>query len=416
MLRMTIVVPKPASAGPAAAIDHAAAERMRTTVYRLAADDFTGRRVGTPGGRAAGAWLADELRQLGAAVTVDEFRIAGAVKDLYRTPLLRWTNDLGTWRLVHRRDFCEHLVTADTPEPRTGRLGLPGAADLRGAWLLTGDLSADRVARAAAAGALGLLIPRGTDEAGWMPKMIAGRHPFALPVLAVRVDLHQQMHAFAASGTGTVAASAPLRTVDVTGANILGVIRHGAAHGLSVLLTAHFDGVGDDPETRLPGAVDNASGVAVILEAARQLHACLAPHIGLAVALLDAEEAGAQGSVHHAPHVPAGTFVLNVDGAGELGEAAAVEVGGPAHPLLAALDRAGRDLGIPLRAAAMPSDNRRYAAAGLPTAGIGMGVPGYQTPAETPDRVQRDTLLAATRLVVATVQSLAGSDPTAPGR
>jgi hypothetical protein len=36
-----------------------------------------------------------------------------------------------------------------------------------------------------------------------------------------------------------------------------------------------------------------------------------------------------------------------------------------------------------------------------------MGMPGYQTPAETPDRVETDTLISATRLVVATVIELA---------
>jgi hypothetical protein len=55
----------------------------------------------------------------------------------------------------------------------------------------------------------------------------------------------------------------------------------------------------------------------------------------------------------------------------------------------------------------MASDNRRYAAAGLPAIGIGMGTPGYQTPAETPGRVDPATLIAATRLVLATVRHLA---------
>jgi aminopeptidase YwaD len=94
-------------------------------------------------------------------------------------------------------------------------------------------------------------------------------------------------------------------------------------------------------------------------------------------------------------------------GAARLGHAAAVEAGGPAHTLLAALDQAGRETGVPLHAEAMASDNRRYAAAGLPAIGIGMGMPGYQTPAETADRVETDTLVAATRLVIATVRHLA---------
>ncbi len=57
----------------------------------------------------------------------------------------------------------------------------------------------------------------------------------------------------------------------------------------------------------------------------------------------------------------------------------------------------------------MASDNRRYAAAGLPAIGIGMGMPGYQTTAETPDRVEARTLLAATNLVTATVNHLANN-------
>lgn len=89
-------------------------------------------------------------------------------------------------------------------------------------------------------------------------------------------------------------------------------------------------------------------------------------------------------------------MVLNVDGAARLGDAAAVEAGGPAHALLATLDHAGRETGVPLRASATASDNRHYAA-GLPTVEIGMACPAIQTPTETADRVQTDTLLVATR-------------------
>jgi Zn-dependent M28 family amino/carboxypeptidase len=199
----------------------------------------------------------------------------------------------------------------------------------------------------------------------------------------------------------------PLRTVDVTGANVVATFRPPQPGRLAVLLTAHFDGVGDDVDLRFPAACDNASGVAAILEAARVLHQVLPPEVGLTVGLLDAEEAWAYGSAHHAQSVEEGTFVINLDGAAQLAEAAHVEAGGPAQPLLAALDLAGRQVGVLLRAQAMPSDNRRYTAAGLAAVGIGMGMPGYQTPAETIDRVSPDTLDAAASLVIATVVNLA---------
>ena len=199
----------------------------------------------------------------------------------------------------------------------------------------------------------------------------------------------------------------PVRTVDVVGRNVYGVFRPPVG-GLSVLLTAHFDGVGDDPDgTRFPAACDNASGVAAVIEAGRILDRVLPEGVGLAVALLDGEEAGARGSQWHARFVEDGTFVINLDGAARLADAAAVEAGGLAQPLLAALDLAGRQVGVPLRAQVMPSDNRRYAAAGLPSVGIGMGMPGYQTPAETTDRVDPQTLVIAARLLVATAVNLA---------
>ena len=72
------------------------------------------------------------------------------------------------------------------------------------------------------------------------------------------------------------------------------------------------------------------------------------------------------------------------------------------RPLLAALDQAGRHTGLPLVAGPVASDNRRYAAAGLATVGIGAEMAGYHSPADTPDRVDTATMIALARLVVAT--------------
>jgi len=221
------------------------------------------------------------------------------------------------------------------------------------------------------------------------------------------------MSVSAASGWGWLEAAAPIRRDDVTAANIHA--RWGNAG--TVLLTAHYDGVGDLPGLRQPAASDNASGVAVVLEAARVLAPVLPD--GLAVALLDAEEIGALGSARHAGQVrearpsvvnvdgaglprEARPLVVNVDGAGRLGAAVAVEAGGPAHALLSVLDQAGRHTGVPLAPGPMASDNRRYAAAGLAAVGIGAGMGGYHSPADTPDRVDSGTLAAVCRLVVAT--------------
>jgi aminopeptidase YwaD len=373
---------------------------MTSVITRLAADDFAGRRIGTAGGRVAAEYLADRLRALGARASFDRFGVPTAVREVYATPRLALS---GSGPLTFRRDFCEHLASADAPAMRSGPIVAIDAANADGAWVVDSAWSAERVSAAADAGAIGVLVPRGTDSAGWMPKMIVGPTPGPLPVLAVRTAIHD---ALARDRSVVAEAAVPLRTVDVSGANVIGVFRDGAVGATSLLLTAHFDGVGDDPDQRFPAACDNAAGVAAVMESARLLHRSLPSDVGLAVALLDGEEAGARGSANYARQVRHGTYVINLDGAAQLADAAHVEAGGPAEPLLLALDAAARQIGVRLLPRAMPSDNRRFAAAGIPAIGIGMGMPGYQTPMETPDRVDAETLDKAVRLVVATASSL----------
>ncbi|MFI6925369.1 M28 family metallopeptidase [Nonomuraea spiralis] len=410
---MTSTMPDiPQALGLAAVVERVSAARMLATVHELARDHYAGRRVGTPGGRAAAAWLAERLRELGAEVELDSFPVAD-VRELYATPVLEWNAGGQALRLEHRRDFVEHLATAELPDPHTAPLAAASEADLHGRWVLAraGDW-AQACERAEAHGAAGVLTARGTDPEGWMPKMIAGPATRTVPIIALRTDLHARLADALAVGPVQVTGSMPLRQISTDGHNVharLPAFSHagGARTGPRVLLTAHYDGVGDDPDQRMPAAADNASGVAAVLEAARVLTAAPAIRAELSVAFLDAEETGAWGSAHHAPALPSDTLVINLDGAAQLHQAASVEAGGPAHTLLATLDQAARLVGVPLRAGAMASDNRRYAAAGLAAIGIGMGMPGYQTPAETPDRVQPDTLVAAARLLVAAVGMLA---------
>jgi hypothetical protein len=96
--------------------------------------------------------------------------------------------------------------------------------------------------------------------------------------------------------------------------------------------------------------------------------------------------------------------------AGKFNGKIAVELG-PADPapklLIAALDAAGRQLRLPLYAAPVSSDNRRYAQAGFPAAGIGLGAAHYHSPLDSLDRIDPDALGKAGRLLLASVAHLA---------
>ncbi|WP_194923667.1 M28 family peptidase [Catenulispora pinisilvae] len=98
----------------------------------------------------------------------------------------------------------------------------------------------------------------------------------------------------------------------------------------------------DEHPDHRPGASDNASGVAVALDAARLLKNCLPQGIGLSIALLDGQEIGTLGSAHHATRLAAkgrSPLIINVDRAGELNGSVAVAAGGTAMPILTAMAR-----------------------------------------------------------------------------
>jgi hypothetical protein len=365
--------------------------RMFATVATLAGEAFTGRKVGTSGGAAARAWLGQRLADLGADVRFDPFPVR-SVPDVYARPNARWHDGDRTHELVFGREVALHLTSAEAPRERGGGLARGGSNDPTGRWLLAPDGPTE------APGALGVLVPRAVDADGWQYTMLAGPEPGHWPVLTLAPAVFDAVNKRAV----WFAADAPVRRVDVTAVNVHGRFTKPREGGLDLMLTAHYDGVGDLPGVRQPAAADNGSGVAVVLEAARVLANALPRSVGLQVAFLDAEEVGALGSAHHAANIQGEPVVINVDGAGHLDEAAAVEAGGPAHGLLALLDQAGRHIGLPLRAAPVASDNRRYGGAGLAAVGIGAGLRGYHSPADTADRVDPATLAAVAELVVAT--------------
>ena len=102
--------------------------------------------------------------------------------------------------------------------------------------------------------------------------------------------------------------------------------------GQSALLTAHYDHLGrgwpdvhsGDEGQLHPGADDNASGVAVLLELARSLAAAGEPQRTIAFVAFTGEEAGMLGSRHYVEHpsLPLDQVmgVINLDTVGRLGD------------------------------------------------------------------------------------------------
>ena len=167
--------------------------------------------------------------------------------------------------------------------------------------------------------------------------------------------------------------------------------RDAALAAQQVLYTAHLDHLGvaaqGDGDRVFHGALDNALGLAIVLEAARTLHAQPAPRRTLLFAALTGEEQGllgAQWLARHPPGAPVGTLVadLNLDMPMLLAPSRdAVAIGGAHSDLGELAKRAGDAVGVPLSPDPVPeeavfvrSDQYAFVRAGVPALMLDGGV------------------------------------------
>jgi len=181
---------------------------------------------------------------------------------------------------------------------------------------------------------------------------------------------------------------------EARGANVLGMLR-GSDPALAsevVVITAHLDHLGEGEPVGgdgiYNGALDNASGVAVLIEAARAFAALpVRPARSLLFAAVTGEEKGLLGSEYLALHLPVArervVASLNVDGApGPFPLEDAVARGAEHSTLGRAAQAAADALGVPLSPDPVPrahvfvrSDQYSFVRIGVPALFVG---PGHQ--------------------------------------
>lgn len=377
---------------------------------------FAGRRVGTAGHARAQTWLMERFQQERLEMSVFEVPLEVPILDVYALPQLFLLGEDGAVldSLTYRTAFCEHPRTAHHPEVVQGiARRWQDSTGVRSAWVILDAVPQSQVFTALAKdlvrqGAIGVLFPMHPGPEGYLTKRIGSRSPIELPVLSVRADLLANLPG------KRLRATIPVRALAAVGSHVLGHLP-GADPALAaapLLVGAHYDGVGDDLASfRFPCATDNAAAVAVLLSVARALGNLPGrPRRPLIFAALDAEELDALGSKAYAQcFIDQGMtpLVINLDGAAQFHEAVRVEASPHADALVAALDQAGRWLQIPLAMGPVSSDNRRFAAAGLPAVGITTGAASIHTPADVIERVEHEAMQMVGALLLATIWQLA---------
>jgi Zn-dependent M28 family amino/carboxypeptidase len=196
----------------------------------------------------------------------------------------------------------------------------------------------------------------------------------------------------------------------LTARNVIGVLpgTNPALSGQALIISAHYDHLGFGwPDSRAdakgqlyPGADDNASGVAVMLDLAR-LMANAKPERSVIFAAFAGEEEGLLGSRHYvrAAQAPGAVFPLsghiadlNLDTVGHLGDGKMTIFGaGSAREWPFIFMGASAVTGVPTQTVTQPvdaSDHTAFIEAGVPAAQLfASGGASYHRPSDTPDKI-----------------------------
>lgn len=395
------------------------------TVERLAGAEFAGRLTGTPGYAAAARWMAAELKAAGLRALpehpdyLQRFPATVTGVESATMELLPADENGEPRRLGYFKEFLPLLysgsgdVTAEVvfvglgiTAPEMGRDDYAGL-DVKGKVVMTvrgapkdgRDWHAHNSHRARTANA------RAHGAAGYLFAESAGANPngTSIPDLPM-ADISEEMgntilasskltleHLHTVLEKGGVASFATGHKVHLAvrakpaleseGANVVAVLpgRDPKLAGEYVVIGAHLDHCGSWP-VLLPGADDNASGSATVLEIARAVARLRPrPQRSLVLVFFGGEEEGLLGSTFFVEHPPAslkrcvGVFNLDMEGVGS----GAWVAGGKNFPELFRLLERARDrleVGVKLIAGRSEgearSDHGPFQAAGIPAVSL----------------------------------------------
>lgn len=313
-------------------------ERAMADIAELTSAKYAGRAVGSPGGRLAGEWIADRFAEYGLQPAGDngtyfqEFPVPYA--ELTAMPSFELVDDAGGTLQEYRFRY-DYMIWL-------GSYADGGHAEGPVLWVSDGrhddydGLNAvgaivlcrytrpfDHIQRQAlehGAKALLLARPEGTNFRMRRTARSNALLPQGIPTLLVGREVIKDLLA----GSGMTFddltiqyQSRPLAThvhidlplqyeKNITGRNVLGVLPGSDPDGKQQLfiIGAHYDHMGADPDgTAWVGANDDASGVAVLLEIARQWQEQgYVPKRTVLFAAWDGEEIGLNGSRHYVEH------------------------------------------------------------------------------------------------------------------
>ena len=359
--------------------------------------------AGTPADRQAAEYMAAQFRQYGYSVEFHTFQfpffevrqvqmqVAGAQLRTIQAEALLLT--AATTAAGIEAEVVS--VGLGRPEDFEGRR-VTGAIALAERGVLT---FREKMANAASRGAVAIIVYN--NQPGITPGTLQQRA--GIPAVTVSQDDGRQLVDAAQAGSLRVRLMVDVVNETRSTANVVATKRGTTRPNEIIVIGGHFDSV-----PRSPGANDNASGVATLMEAARVL-ASVPTARTIQFVPFSGEELGLFGSAAFASERRQGVVaMINLD---MVGWGERLMVGNSPGREGAAVDTAlqiAQRLGIEVnRFRAGASDHVSFERHGIPTIFFHRGVdPAYHRPTDVPANVDPKHLEEAARLLVALIQDL----------
>lgn len=389
-----------ATTGASASIAAPDAARAMEHIEHLAGT-IGPRPAGSEAEREAADYIASELTEAGYDANIEEFTFEAERDDSLVT-----LPDGDVLRALALRGSAMVEASGTAVHGGLGRPEDLAGADLAGNVVIfdRGIVTfGDKALAAEAAGAVAVVVVN--DEPGLFLGSLGDGVTSSIPVVGVSGESAEALEATIGERL-TVTADAGLESI--TSQNVVASVDDGACRAY---LGGHYDTV-----TVSPGANDNASGTAVVLEVAR-----VNPIPGLCVVLFGAEELGLFGSQSYVAEHLAGTgrFMLNVDMAGRSDDPVVVGDGDLTDAVLDGIEAAGVDSA--LRAGRFPpgasSDHVSFESVGVPAVTFNAGDDdAIHTADDTVERIQPDALAMFIGAVDAALDALVAEHSDALAR
>ena len=424
---LVMVVPIAAAGGPSAANDiKALYSQEKVMADETALVGFGPRVAGGPVEEAAAEWIAAQMRSYGLNVEIQEFPIdyyeelTAALEQVSPIPTsyVRST-DFATMSYSGSGNVTSPIQAVDVMMPPLGG-STSGCEAIDFAGFVSGNIAliqrgtcsfAAKALNAQAAGAVGVVIYNEGNPA--IPSRTVllngtlGGPGVGIPVVGTTYALGEQLYNQLTGGPVVMHMDVSVVSYPSTSQNVIGtLVGTQPAQGI-VYMGGHYDSV-----SLAPGANDDASGVAGMLEAARVLtakgHRTKAT---LKFIAFGAEETGLDGSYEYvvaneAEVTAKGLGMVNLD---MIGVGDTLSIGTLDGENTTFRDYTGAKataMGMPWQffAAGANSDHTYFAQVGVPASFLSQGPdPYYHTSQDSLDKIQPATLEANGELATATM-------------